>query len=456
MFKGRKNVVIVLIVIVLILSHASINDAMKKSSDEFSLKASKSTTEHPPAYVFDGVTDGDGFWEPTGAYPFWIEVIYGSSKIIKKYSLCSGSDAEERMPVSWQLHGSDDGLTWEILDIRANVKSWKKRQIRDYTVLKPKAFKHYRLRFTEGGNPTVMRIYEINLYDDDGTNSMKGGFMELPDGSIGWPNVRMTNRVGGGGLSDLKGVGKRAQPGGTIAIQPRGDYMRGAIDMLPTAGKLPQADALAEVTLHRIVPSKSGFEMVRYAALATDTVPFGIIVESGGAGKARPFVFWTLREETADFSKMLFSEAFRITEDGLVQVGRKRGSGTADKILKDDPALVDSKPVDALFLEKQDPGKQGVYNSDYLKIVAKSRDSRKVHRYEWRLNVQINDKNNDAALVISSSKDGSSYNDKLIVRHDGNVELSDPEAGIVMSSPGGKRFKITVDDAGTLKTSPIK
>ncbi|MBF0538345.1 MAG: discoidin domain-containing protein [Nitrospirae bacterium] len=432
------------------------SEELDNKSSQVIFKSSKSTLEHPAEYAFDGITDGDGFWEAGGGYPLWIEVIYDSPKTIKKYALHSGPDSEDRMPISWQLQGSDDGLQWNILDNRDKEKPWGKRQVREYAILKPMTYKHYRLHFTEGSTPTILRIYEINLYDEDNANTTRTNFMILPDGSIGWPNLRLTNRTGGEvALADIKDVGKRAQGGGTIAIQPHGDFLRGAIDMLPTAGKPPQADALAEITLHRIVPSKEGFEMVSYSALATDKVPFGIIVESGGVGKARPFVFWTLREESMDFSRMLFSEAFRITEDGLLQIGRRRGSGTADSILKDDPALTDHNPVDALFVERQDPDKPGGYNSDYIKIVAKTKDSRDVHRYEWRLNVQVNGKNNDAALVISSSKDSASYNNKLIVRHDGNVEITSKKSGLVMYSPSGKRYKITVDDTGTLKTSPL-
>jgi hypothetical protein len=79
----------------------------------------------------------------------------------------------------------------------------------------------------------------------------------------------------------------RAQPGGNFEIQPLGDYYRGALDIYPTQGKKPDADALAELTIHRIHPTNNGHEMLSVSALADRQSRFGVIVEAHGTGRIR-------------------------------------------------------------------------------------------------------------------------------------------------------------------------
>lgn len=442
-----------LLLFVFIFVYLAVNgetaQALQLISGEFTPSTSGESGEYGPDRVFDGSNRSDSFWEATGSYPFWLQIDCRRERTVTRYFLQAGEEVG-RMPTEWRFEGSRNGIDWVILDDRSGQTGWARDETRDFVVSTPDKYGFYRLFFTAGLNAAILRVYEIGFQVwDRGSN-----FVIRPDGTLEWPNRLKISRSDGQGLPDLEDGRKRAQPGGALVIQPQGDWRRSALDLFPTNGKLPDVDALAEVTLHRMVPSGEGFEMVSYAALATENTPFGIIVESGGKGKPRPFVFWTLRENMM-FSDVNFSEAFRITKDGSVQFGRKRGKGSAARVLSDDPTLNDNQLVDALFIEKQDPANPGVYDSNYLKIVAKNKGKESVHRHEWRINVHIDKDSQNSSLIIRSRKNEHSYTGKVAITNNGDIELLANRGAIVMRSSNGKRWRITIDNSGNLKTSSM-
>src|SRR5437879_2107783 len=84
-----------------------------------------------------------------------------------------------------------------------------------------------------------------------------------PGGVLEWPNKLRISHGGGAssGLPPRDGA-VRAQPGGNIVLQPQGDYMRCAIDLLPTRGKQADMDAIGEFTIHRVLPTATTQEMI--------------------------------------------------------------------------------------------------------------------------------------------------------------------------------------------------
>lgn len=52
-------------------------------------------------------------------------------------------------------------------------------------------------------------------------------------------------------------------------LETQGDYMRCAIDLFPTRGKLQQSHSIGELTIHRIHPTATDLEVISYSALAT-------------------------------------------------------------------------------------------------------------------------------------------------------------------------------------------
>jgi hypothetical protein len=135
----------------------------------------------------------------------------------------------------------------------------------------------------------------------------------------------------------------------------------------------------------------------------------------------------------------------RITEDGTVQIGRKRGVGSTARLLNNDPTQ-----VDALFMEREDPLEPGSYNSDFFKITAKSRQGTIIKRHDWRLNVQLGKQG--SSLVVGFAQNEAESEARISFHENGAVELLGPGAGLILRSPGGGRWHLTVDDRGQLTT----
>ncbi len=108
------------------------------------------------------------FWEVVGEYPHWIQKDYKSAVRITKYSLQTGShgkDGTGRMPGYWKLQGSNDAAAWIDLDTRTGQNNWKNNEKRSFDVALPANYKYYRLFCLSGGDPDILRLYEIKLLE---------------------------------------------------------------------------------------------------------------------------------------------------------------------------------------------------------------------------------------------------------------------------------------------------
>ncbi len=416
-----------------------------------------STAENPVEKAFDGGTSAGSFWEAVSpfifsVYPLSATLVYDQQVLWESYTVSSGDSEPNRMPSSWKLEGSVDNNNWYTLDQRTKQPIWSKNEQRTFAFNTPNKYLFYRLTFSEGyaDGGGVFRIFEIkpNLKNaqDMSVAAINQKFRIQPGGVMEWPGaLRISKSAGDSGLPNFEDGRTRAQPGGTLVIQPQGDLMRNAIDMLPTSGTAPDTGAHAEITLHRRTPDAKGYDMVSFAALARDDLPFGILLEYYGEGEAKPFVFMNF-SENAEFTQARFQEPLRITKNGTVQIGRKRGVGSTGKLENNDPAQ-----VDALFIEREDPLTQGNFDSDYFKITAKNRNQTGVQRYDWRMNVQVDPIG--SSLVIDASQTGSESPAKISFHSDGTLELMEKGAGIILNSPNGQRWLLTVDDQGQIITN---
>jgi hypothetical protein len=270
------------------------------------------------------------------------------------------------------------------------------------------------------------------------------GFRLGPGGVFEWPGLlRLAHGGQGGGLPPVGGL-IRAQPGGNLVLQPQGDYMRNAIDLLPTAGKPADMDAIGELTLHRVHPTRTTQEMISYSALARAQSIYGVIVEAHGAGQLRPLSFMVVKGGINPGEAPFSAEAMRMTEEGTMVFGVHRQGGTL------------KRPVDAITVDQPPPAPGTASDSDAIRWVGKSHDDRGIHTADWRAAVQVSGADNppSSRFVLGGSRDGAPSRSRLEVTDQGDLELPTPGAGIVLRSPNGKRWRISVDDEGWLQTRP--
>jgi hypothetical protein len=234
----------------------------------------------------------------------------------------------------------------------------------------------------------------------------------------------------------------RAQPGGNFEIQPLGDYYRGALDIYPTQGKKPDNDALAELTIHRIHPTNNGHEMLSVSALANSQSRFGVIVEAHGTGRVKPLDFQMIQGGllAVDKDKQPFDAiAMRMTTDGTMQFSAARNGGAPG-------------PVDAIVVERDLPGADGDFPSDYIRLTGKRMPQGK--KSDWRASVQL-PRGGGSALTIENREAGAPYQANYRFTSSGDVELTAPGAGVVLTSAAGKKWRLTVTDDGQINTAPL-
>jgi hypothetical protein len=276
-----------------------------------------------------------------------------------------------------------------------------------------------------------------------------GGDLNLQDFSIRRgavlevPRQLRFQRGGTGTPLPPSGGRVRAQPGGNFEIQPLGDYYRGALDIYPTQGKKPDMDALAELTIHRIHPSNEGHEMLSISGLADSQRRFGVIVEAHGKGRIKPLDFQMIQGGLLAVDKNIEpydAIAMRMKTDGTMQFSAVRNGG-------------EPGPVDAICIERDHPGNAGSYPSDSIRMTAKRMNVQGTTS-DWRTNVQL-PAPSGSALSIENREGGQAYAKKLQVTSSGDVELPTPGAGVILTSPNGKKWRLGVTDGGDLKVDPL-
>ena len=82
--------------------------------------------------------------------------------VVKLYSITSGNDASERDPKEWTLEGSEDGVSWELLDTR-NETFGSRKQTRIFAISNTKSFIYYRWTVTKNVNSSLMQVGEWRL-----------------------------------------------------------------------------------------------------------------------------------------------------------------------------------------------------------------------------------------------------------------------------------------------------
>ena len=267
-------------------------------------------------------------------------------------------------------------------------------------------------------------------------------FNLLGGGILEYPGKLWFKRGGDGhGLPPTNGY-IRAQPGGNLELLPQGDYFRSALDIYPTMGKKPEMDALAELTLHRIHPSNEAHEMMSITALAESQSRFGIIVEAHGHGRVKPLDLQMIQGGLLEADKDVqpFNAiAMRVKTDGTAQFSAQRNGGPPG-------------PVDAISIERNIRRNSGDQPSDYVRWTAKRTDQQ-TQNSDWRANVQIPN-TTGSELAIESRAGTKPYEKKMKVHSTGDVELPVPAAGIVLTSPNGKKWRLGVTDTGDLRVFP--
>lgn len=96
---------------------------------------------------------------------YWAQFTFPGPTSIKFYGIGSANDAPTRDPKDWTLQGSNDGLTWEILDTRTgNTFNGVYKTMFYFAVQNPKPFLYYRWNVTANNGSSGFQFSEFRLF----------------------------------------------------------------------------------------------------------------------------------------------------------------------------------------------------------------------------------------------------------------------------------------------------
>jgi hypothetical protein len=95
---------------------------------------------------------------------FWAQQSFDVSVKVNAYTVSSANDAPGRDPKDWELKGSNDGSTWQVIDVQTDQNFKLRQQTKIYHLKSDASFKYYRLNITENkGGGGLMQLSDWDL-----------------------------------------------------------------------------------------------------------------------------------------------------------------------------------------------------------------------------------------------------------------------------------------------------
>jgi predicted alpha-1,2-mannosidase len=95
----------------------------------------------------------------------WIQARLAEPRTVTNYALTSANDVPERDPRDWQLLGSNDGSTWDVVSSVSGETFERRGQTKEYQVSEPKPYAYHRLNVTANGGADIVQLAELELAD---------------------------------------------------------------------------------------------------------------------------------------------------------------------------------------------------------------------------------------------------------------------------------------------------
>lgn len=132
--------------------------------------------------AFDGLSAGDTRrWIASNPAPSHLTVKYREPKVIKHYSVLSNTHTPSA-PKDWQIHGSNDGLEWFLLDSRTNETGLTTEKF--YSFDNNAYYSMYRIYITANNGHTgyFSSVDTLQFYEED--TSLSNALIRLPSGGV--------------------------------------------------------------------------------------------------------------------------------------------------------------------------------------------------------------------------------------------------------------------------------
>jgi hypothetical protein len=157
-----------------------------------------------PAMAFDRNTGSKWLGNTDSNGQAWIQYQFagGQSIAVTQYKVASANDSPPRDPKSWLFQGSNDGTTWTTVDTETNQSFSGRFSYNVYAINNTTKYQYYRLFITANNGSTETGLggtglVQLSEFELDAPASGTGGTVQTGVASFTYPNVNLTNLVGG-------------------------------------------------------------------------------------------------------------------------------------------------------------------------------------------------------------------------------------------------------------------
>ncbi|HEY4207831.1 MAG TPA: DUF1735 domain-containing protein [Puia sp.] len=99
--------------------------------------------------------------------PFWFQEQFATAQVVNAYTFTSGNDSQDRDPLDWNVVGSNDGVSWDTLDVRTGFSFASRVQTVHFTLNNNsnKSYSYIRVNVTQrnGGGDGLFQMTEWRL-----------------------------------------------------------------------------------------------------------------------------------------------------------------------------------------------------------------------------------------------------------------------------------------------------
>jgi Concanavalin A-like lectin/glucanases superfamily len=129
--------------------------------------ATAASSEFSGTYAAVNATDRayTNYWV-ANASTGWLRVRLAAPYVATGYRIISNINEPNRAPKTWTFEGSNDTLSWDVLDTRTNVPAWagvNQFELRQFTFTNAVAYEYYRLNVSVNHGDAYLALMEMYL-----------------------------------------------------------------------------------------------------------------------------------------------------------------------------------------------------------------------------------------------------------------------------------------------------
>lgn len=91
----------------------------------------------------------------------WLRYDFPTPVVIGQYVIYPQTTASDRAPKDWTFEGSNDGVTWNVLDTQSNITGWVDSTPKKFTFSNSNSYKDYRVNIRANNGNQILAIVEL-------------------------------------------------------------------------------------------------------------------------------------------------------------------------------------------------------------------------------------------------------------------------------------------------------